>query len=341
MKYILLKIKYDMIIKFLKIFCFFVLTTYYLLLTTSLASAQEFSLGISPQIIKISANQGEKIAPNLELENFSDRPIILEVYFREFTASEIDNNQIEFVPDSKEFARLSDHISVILDDIPVERLTISPKQKQSLALKIDIPDDIQKKDYTFTVVFKDIGTQSNPNSDESSFSIVSGGIGMNVLLSIGKAENENLQLNDFSTKFLVQNGPVPFNIQIKNPGKHIINPTGTIDIYNMFSQHIGKIPLPKLNILSGTNRTYLEPENLDQIYLNINKDIKIDQNIIWPEKILLGLYTANLKLSLENGNSVEKTIYFLALPYKALMTVLAVIGIIIFIKNRVSYHLDR
>lgn len=329
------------ITRVLYIFCLFILTAFYILNSASSVYAQEFSLGISPQIIKTSAKPGQKINSNLEIENFSSKPITLDVTFKEFTASDYDDNQIQLIPNSEEFINLLNNISISLDTVNINRLSLSPKQKQRITLELNIPDTLRKRDYYFTILFTEVSSNINPEIADSSYSEISGGIGTNVLLSVGNNDNEKMEIKEFSTPFLVSKSPVYFSIQAQNSGMHLINPQGKLRIYNMFGHLIGDINLPRLNILAKRSRKYYEPETLNRIYINTIKDINLDQKIIWSEKILFGLYRAELKFTLENGENISQSIRFLVLPYRFLISGLIIIFLLWFIKNRIYYYLNR
>jgi type II secretory pathway component PulF len=58
---------------------------------------------------------------------------------------------------------------------------------------------------------------------------------------------------------------------------------------------------------------------------------------IWPEKFLVGPYTATLTLSLsDSGPLFTKQIVFFAFPLEYLAAILLIIGLIIFIAVRVN-----
>ena len=129
-------------------------------------------------------------------------------------------------------------------------------------------------------------------------------------------------LEEFSTGFFYESGPVPFTIRIKNKGTHFIKPKGEILIKNMFGQSIGKLNLVSVNILSNSTRAI--------------------SNALWKEDFLLGFYTATLNISLSNdGPTFTKAIHFFSFPFQGLIVIVIVLISTIIIVNRVRTHMKK
>ena len=309
----------------------FILTTYYLLLTTGKASAENFSIGLSPQTITITAPIGKTAKTYVDVENFSDSPTNLSVSFKEFTVSEKDDNQIEFLPLTEKFITFTKNISVTIDDRVIERFVLPAKTRQRINVSIPIPNDASQKDFIFSIIFTDI--TDNTTSPNISTTKIRGAIGTNILLKTEDNSTSSLNIDQFSTKFFHKKGPVPFVIKLHNPGDSFISPQGTLKIRNMFGQLVGKIDLINLNILANRSRTYFSEEEL-----NLTNGEKA---VIWPEKFLLGVYSAELHLNLpESPTTYTRTIYFFAFPIQAIIFLILFTGVLIFIKKRVNHYLS-
>jgi len=293
--------------------------------------AENFSLGLSPQTITVSAPVGKVAKTYVDVENFSDSPTTLSVSFKEFTASEKDDNQIEFLPLTEKFLIFTKTISVTHDERVIERFVLPAKTRQRINISIPIPNDASQKDYAFSIIFTDI--TENTTSSNISTTKIRGAIGTNILLKIDDNSTPSLNIDQFSTKFFHKQGPVPFVIKLHNPGNSFISPQGTLKIRNMFGQLVGKIDLINLNILANRSRTYFSEEEL-----NLTNGEKA---VIWPEKFLLGVYSAELHLTLpENNTTYMRTIYFFAFPIQAIIILILIIGALIFIKKRVNHYLS-
>jgi hypothetical protein len=285
--------------------------------------AESFSLGISPSIIAITAKPGSTIETPINLENFSDNPIELIVNIHQFTASKTTEGAISFIESSPVFIKLLPNILIMEENKPIERFILTPKQKKKLVLQIAVPIDQKITDYTFSVIF--ISTETNTQSeiagsDKITSSLLAGGIGANVIMSVVNNNSPKAQLIQFSTTNIIQHGPVKFSVNIANTGQHFIAPFGEILIRNMFGQLVGKVELPASHVLTQSNR------NL---------------SATWPEAFLLGLYRATLNISAsENGPSFSHTLYFLALPYQAILIFLIILAIILLVVKRVNKYLS-
>jgi hypothetical protein len=93
----------------------------------------------------------------------------------------------------------------------------------------------------------------------------------------------------------------------------------------MFGQTIGKVNLLSVNILANTVRRIPDSTQLNQT------------TAVWPEKFLVGPYTATLTLALsDNGPLFTRNITFFAFPLEYLIAILLIICLIIFIAVRVN-----
>lgn len=325
-----------------KIVCTFLLAIYYFLLITP-ANAADFSAGVSPSVIYLNASPGETVSANLEIENFSEHAFTFSHTFREFGVSTNDDSQINLIQDSADFLLLRPNLKLMLDGQAVERFMLSPKSKQRLVLKTEIPITASIRDNYFTLLF--VAQQVNPQSTlETSSSLIQPGLGINVILSIGEAESASLFIEEFSAPVFIKKGPVPFKLKVRNPGTHFITPKGSIRIYNFFGQLIGKIEIPRMNILSASSRTYFndydDKINNNNIYTNVNKYIINAKHLYWPEKFLAGPYKAELTIALSNKPAYSRSVYFFSLPYQEILIGIVILCTLVFIKKRIKRYLS-
>ena len=213
----------------------------------------------------------------------------------------------------------------------IEKIVLPAKTKKKLNISIDIPKEPKKKDFTFTFLFT--SELSEDVDSEISLSRIKASIGTNFLVRIGDLSSSSLKIDKFSTNLFYERGPVPFRLVISNFSPHFITPTGTLKIRNMFGQMIGKIDLPRTNILSDSSKTYFSKDKYPS---------SKDKAVWWNEKFLLGIYSAELILTLpENDKSYTKKIHFLALPYQGMIIIFIIISFIFIIRKRVLHHLNR
>lgn len=286
------------------------------ILNTTHANANSFSLSISPPLLQIQANAPAKIKAPITIQNLSDDSIKLDILFKPFTASQNQNGEPNYVSISNEYSLLFKNTQILDQENPIQNLSLYSQQEKKLYLQIDIPENQKDKDYYFSIQFI-----SKPNivNDNSNYSQILAGIGMNVLMSLGK-EKANAVLQEFSSPVLLGKGPVPFTLKIKNTGEHFIAPQGLIVIKNVFGQIVGKVDLMPTNILKDSTRL-IKP--------------------VWNESFLLGAYTANLNIAIsEQGPIFTKSISFFAMPSKAIIILLASLFFILLIYNRLKKNIS-
>ena len=328
------------LIKILLVFT--VCNLYQLLLNVNIAHAQTVDLGIYPPVFQVQTTSPADVKAPFFIENFSDSSINLVISLKPFTAAPMENGTISFSADLSSFPdpSLLQRIRVEDDNnSQIQTLTLAPKQKKNLSLAIEITNNQSKGDYYVSLVF----TSNNQNTiNNSNFSEATASIASNILLSVGPVGETKGYIEDFSAPPLMSGGPVPFTVRIRNTSDHYITPKGDIVITNMFGQNVGKVNLLPVNILSNATRRIP-----DSIQSDINsKDYQTvkavaDNNqypvAVWPEKFLVGPYTATLTLALSaTGPLFRKTVFFFAFPTEYLLAILAIIIVISFIILRVK-----
>lgn len=320
------------------------LNTKYQILDTSFAGAQSVDLGIYPPVFQIQTIPPSNIKIPFSIQNFADSSVDLVISLKPFTAASSENGNISFLDDLSSYPdpSLLERIQVLENDSPIQTLTLAPKQKKNLNLTIDVPKDEVKGEYYISLLF----TSTNQNTLKSSSSQATAGIASNILLSVGPFGDAKGYIEDFSTSPFVAKGPIPFTVRVKNTSDRYITPKGDIVIKNMFGQAIGKVTLLPVNILSNSVRRIPDSAQADPnspAFAKI-KDI-VDKNThpvaVWPEKFLLGPYTANLTIALsDSGPLYKKSIIFFAFPTEYLIIIFVIAIIILFIVWRIKQKIS-
>ena len=326
----------------------------YWVIFASTANAASLSLGVDPPIILINAIPPTAVTSPLNIQNKSDIQVTLQIQLKLFKTKG-ENGELEY---SKEALGILKNIQVLDAGIPVENITLGPRQQKSLNLSISIPQDTNisarqsnaqalagGRDYYFSIVF--ISANSFPIESNSSINQV--GIATNVLLSIGAKEIPKTTIEEFSSNIFFEKGPVPFTVRVRNTGAHFIKPKSEITIKNMFGQNIGKLDLTSVNILSGSiraipNDIYMQELRLKDS-LSAKEKFPVDFRhpiVLWKESFLLGLYAATLNISMsDEGPSFAKTIYFFAFPFQGLIIIAALVIIALAVRKRLKLYLNR
>lgn len=302
------------------------------------AVAGEVSLGIYPPIMQITSQPPAKIEAPLTIQNLGEEDLNLDIVFRPFTSSQKENGEVEYLSQNDFFPEnplFFQHVQVLLGTTPIQEVSLAPKQQKRLSLYIEIPKNEPLSDYYFSILF--ISKAASTDLRNQSQNIA--GIGTNILLSIGPKGKPQGVIEEFSAPFILEKGPVPFTVRVKNKGEQFFVPQGKILITNIFGQTVGKVDLLPVNILAGTIRAI--PDSLQAEEESTPSAILNSPKAVWPESFLLGPYTANLILSLsEKGPILSKTIHFFAMPAKLLLGLVAALFILLLIGNRLKKRLS-
>lgn len=297
----------------------------YFLFSINETLAAPLSLSISPPIIEIIAEAPADIKALIKLTNEANEPVSLKIKF------------IPFIPQGEtgevEFLNLELPIQNLLNVVdektllPLTDLTLRPKESKNLSLHLSLPGEFEPADNYFSVVFLSRGPQSESKPLKETieaYSEILAGVATNVLLSIRNRNYQDdvraLKIIEFSSPRFLQNGPVSFQVRLKNEGQHFLKPEGKILITNMFGQKIGQLDLPPGNILANSTRAY--------------------PRVIFPETFLLGPYLAELKIDSRGVETTAKTTFY-AFPAKQFFGGMLLVVIVLITTSRIKKRLGR
>lgn len=336
------------------------LATCYLLPATQVGAAS-FDLSVSPPIfqIELTPPAAVRAQKTLTLENTGDDPLSLHLVYKAFKPLG-DNGELEYLKEGESVGNdpyIIDKVSILADDQAVSTINLPPKTKRDYDLSVAIPKDEPPGDYYFSLLFV---SEASGELPQSSVSQAAGAVAVNVLLSIGPKTRTTGTIEEFSTDFFQNEGPVPFTVKIKNTSNHFIYPQGQIVITNMFGQNIGKIELLPVNILSNSTRSLPSKEQFvalqqlqDAKTGKTKEDVKTLQTLktlgtfnssvaLWPEKFLLGPYTATMTIALsQEGPVYVRSINFIGVPVSILGGFVVATLLILAIGRRLRHRLPR
>lgn len=317
-------------------------------------SAQGLDLSVAPPVFEIELKPPAqaKINETITLTNHSSEALELTLKIRQFEPTSQQDGTLTYLPENApikgENPEILSRITILDGDKPASTFTIPPQSEKKLSLSVAVPEDEPPSDYYFSLIFL-----SEKEDGKETQTIASGGIGINVLLTIGPKTRASAVIEEFSAPKIVQSGPVPFTTRLTNTSRHFIYPKGQILIYNMFGQLVGNVSLIPVNILSQSTRAIpsreqviyeankKEPnENEEQSFLEkVSSEHPVS---IWNEGFLFGPYKAHLRLALtDEGPLVERDIWFFAFPLQALIGIVIAIGLTIYIKVRLKEHAKK
>lgn len=319
---------------------FFVLLTF---VFSQRAYAQEVDFTLSPPRILIPAKTEGTVQTLLTIKNNNQETLTLKRAFSPFTASRLEDGTVFYPqqPDKQTLVFLEKYVRVKENNSDITQVTLAPYQEKQLQLFVTIPKQRKNTDYYFSIVFISEGVNTGlyprPTSGVTSLTTIHSGIATNVLVSIhNDTKSENLTIEQFTTNKFFPKGPVPFRLKVHNGGETMVAVKGYIVVYNMFGQPIGKIDVSPAYVLANTGR-YLEND-----IESSNKEVLSTSRpaLFWDESFLLGPYSAELTISYgEKETTFVRTIHFFALPLEAAITLLGLLFLFLFLKERVKRYL--
>src|SRR3989344_3134430 len=339
-------------------FLTFLLLLYFIV--TPKASATGLSLGVFPPIIQIQADPPSNFKTPITIQNLGEETANLDIILKPFTAKDSENGEINYLSTSP---LIFQRMQIFEGDRAVKNITLAPSEQKKLNFHIGILKDEPISDYYFSIVFirSSLLPGGSQDSRDGGTSQTTGGVATNVLLSIGKGQAKGI-IEEFSSPLFLEKGPVPFTVRVKNTGEHVIAPIGQILIKNFFGQTVGKVDLLPVNILAETTRAIpassptqppplkgggndgsnFSPLSPSLTWLSQRGEIKRGvPAAIWPEKFLLGPYTATLTLALsDEGPIYKKNINFYGTPVQILIGLIIAFLIVGLIVGRVRKRLE-
>lgn len=255
-------------------------------------------LAISPPTFELSANPGETLKNSLRVDNITNEPLEVSVSTRNFTALG-EEGAVDLSEEDSPFS-LAKWISVSPDSA-----TIPANESKVFEYTINIPSNAPPGGRFGSIIFK---TAVKPVSGQSGVA-VGQEIGALVFVKIAGEVKEQASIASFKTGgALYENGPVDFEVRVKNDGNVQTKPRGTITITNFLGQKVATIPIDEKNVLPGAIR-------------------KLETK--WNNTWVLGKYTATLSLVYGNNKQVlTATTTFWGFPYKLVILVLAGLAVL-------------
>lgn len=294
------------------------------ILLTSRANAQSIGIGIYPPVLQIDTTPPASVKANINVANQTDQTATYNIYLVPFTAGNQYNGEPVF--DSNlisEYKSFFGKVQVFDGTHSIQNLTLAPKQKKTLILHIGLSKGDKPQDYYFSVLFvSSIGQQA-----QNSATSARGGVGTNVLLSVGPKQTAQGSIEKFETAGFQTSGPVKFSLLVKNSGQSYFAPKGNVIVRDMFGKAVGQINLLPVNILAGSKR--LVPSSANTNLSN--------PQVVWNQKFLLGFYSVTTTLSLsDQGPAARKTTTFFAFPAEGFLGILICVILAIAIYKRVK-----
>lgn len=291
------------------------LFTFYLVLSTIVSaqspapSSPSTGLAVTPPTFEINGNPGDTIKNTVKLENMHPYAVEIAVDRRNFTAVG-EEGAVGLTEEDTSFS-LASWIEVTPTSV-----TIPPKTAQYFTFNIKVPLNAEPGGHFGSLIFRTIPTEKLDGSGAS----LAQEIGSLVLLRIAGETVEQANIESFNTtKSIFEQGPVNFEIRLKNQGNVHTKPSGTIVITNMLGSQVASITVEPKNVLPGATR-------------------KLDA--VWDTKWRLGRYSATYTAVLSDQTTRSATTVFTIIPYRLIIVILVVLILIGLILKRYQKRLS-
>lgn len=269
------------------------------------ADTPKTGLAVSPPTFELAANPGDTIKSSLRVDNIVDLPLEVTVDARNFAALGEEGGIDLTLPDDGAHS-LASWISVT-----PAKVTILPNESKTFEYTINIPQNASPGGRFGSIIFQ---TAPSVALGGQSGVAVSQEVGTLVFVKIAGDVTEKASVAGFSSlNNLYNNGPVDFDIRVKNDGNVHFKPKGTITISNFFGKQVATIPVNEQNVL---------PDSIRKM------------NATWDSGLLFGRYNATLSLVYgKDGQVVTASTAFWGFPYKiagVILLILIILGLVLY-----------
>lgn len=233
------------------------------------------------------------------------------------------DNDVEIIPQTRNFTAQGEEGDVTLTSsdtgyslaswitVAPEKTTIKSRGSADFTYVVKVPQNAEPGGHFGSIVLSTVKPEGNLGQTGA---YVIQQVGALILAKVPGDVNESARLESFtSNKNFYIEGPVDFDIRVKNDSTVHITPSGTITIKDMFGRK-EVIPVESRNVLPGAIRRLFST---------------------WNSKFMVGKYTADVSLYYGSSNqNLKGSLVFYAFPVYYALIVLAVIAVIVIFRKR-------
>lgn len=297
----------------------------------AVGTLQAQAITLNPPIFEFVMSPGDRIDDTIKIFNDTTSPLSLKPEKVNFTAKaedEISGAPLFYPLDETRTGReLAPWIEVASGTT-----ILAPLTRQDIPFSITAPTDASPGSYFGGIIFR------SGESVEQGVGLVTG-TAVLVLVKITGEVVEEAVLTDFGVASgLLTHLPVDFEARIYNEGTVHLQPTGAIEIQNMFGKTVGSVPmnLELRSVLPESARRY--SASWGQEFEEGTSEFMKQWN-----GFAFGRYSANLDVKYgANGKSLQMTKHFWIIPWMAIGGFIAGFLVLIFgIKGFFAWYTKR
>ena len=268
--------------------CLFLLSSF----AAGQQAAEQVTLGVSPQLLDLTANPGERLTTTFRLTNASDQSVTIQTTPKNFTPRG-EEGAVDLTEDATDYS-LAEWVSVM-----PARTEIATKATQDFVVTIDVPSTAEPGSHYGSVVFATV-----PPEQEGAGASVSQEIAPVILVKVAGDVVETAEIVEFKSEksFYSSEDTVTLFSRLENTGTVHFKPTGRIVIKNMFGRIVAELPLDQRNVLPNSIRQLPTEWQVDGFQL--------------------GRFTAELTLVYGDQTTIRSaTTSFVIFPYQVVVPV--------------------
>jgi hypothetical protein len=263
---------------------------------------EAITLSVSPQLLELTANPGERLTNTFRLTNVSADNLNIKTTPKNFTPLG-EEGAVDLTEERTNFS-LAEWVTV-----SPETAEIPSNKTQDFEVTIDVPDSVEPGSHFGSVVFQTI-----PPKNDAAAALVSQEIAPVILVKVAGDITETAEIVEFksSNTFYSNEKVVSLISRITNTGSTHFKPTGQIVIKNMFGSEVAKLELDKRNVLPDSIRQFTNEWQLDGFKM--------------------GRYTAELTIVTGENDAIQtSTTSFTIFPYQTIIPIVILVSVLAFI----------
>lgn len=292
-------------------------------------------LSVSPVSFDFAVNPGQTETNVIKVTNPSDSAVEVEARVENIAGAD-QKGQVQLTEEETKFS-----LSKWVTTSP-SRLTLGARETKLVTFSIKVPANAEPGGHYGSILIGTIAADSNITGSAtvqrvgslllvrvagqsiekaivSSFNAKSFVGGWDEVKSADNSTTFYLPKEELTDKEKVKNyfsqGPIAFNLAIRNQGNIHVKPMGFVTIYNIFGKKVAELAIDQKNVFPGVER---------------------DLTVIWPQKSFWGIYYRAQLVGVygQNNQTLTSETSFWAFPFTAALTILAVVILVIIARKR-------
>lgn len=263
------------------------------------------ALEIGPPVLNLTADPGQVLTAEISIRDIATTDLIVTNEINDFGANGEDGTP-QILLDRTEESPFSIRSWVS----PIDQLQLAPKEIQLIPITIFVPEDAAPGGYYGIIRFT--GTPANL---EGSGVALTASLGTLVFIRVNGDAKEQLVIEDFYANSqgnqypLYEYKPITLTTLLKNEGNIYEQPTGTLNLKDMFGKTILTSPI-------NAEERLILPDSTRKF------DTVVDDSAIGGG-LMFGYYTADVTIKYgSNGQEITQTTGFWVIPYTIILLII-------------------